>query len=611
MPLQDSDNFIIGRGTDSYKITYQDLKDDLNYVPPPTGTINTPTVLEPNDGAGGGDTRYLKSDAITKVEGGGIDTCETSLIQSVDKTPPTTYDCRVLNGTFGDTPDSWDSLPPSPRYDGVAIGTKPTADTGIYMGLVYKIDVPGFIRINPNAGGADASIPVKLWSSNDGINWVGPTEVTQGNLDPSHASYDASIGFFGQYGCIQRQGGTNIAAWYPTGSEALTTLTFPDTQGFDCFEPGDVVQDPDVKVISKTEEDPWQIVVDGGNWATGTDFVADYSDNIDSNQFYNGRPERIYNGLTGSALPESHCSFYANTETTVFNGPSVTVNTTLRVHANSDASAVYKINGAPVTVAGNNYNWGWRDVTFTGVMNTLTITDTYQSSIASIEVDGKQLYDSGEVPNKLVKETSYDTKLTVAGDKDLADMTGATFMSDGTGAPGPYSQTPYKLVTTDIESVESISTDYTGNTTATATSNGVNSGFGKGTLANIFTDGNFEGYGVNGGASSDTRVHTYTFTTPISASNSFKVNCYNVENIPGHGQASLGFEDDQGNVYPLTDLNIADGSGTPGFAGSLEYPLPGWTPGTKVKKITYQMRQLVSGIADFVAAFIVDGRKVS
>ena len=72
MPLQDSDNFIIGRGTDSYKITYEDLKDDLNYVPPPVGTIDTPTVTEPDEGAGGGGTRYLKSDAITEVEGGGI-----------------------------------------------------------------------------------------------------------------------------------------------------------------------------------------------------------------------------------------------------------------------------------------------------------------------------------------------------------------------------------------------------------------------------------------------------------------------------------------------------------------------------------------------------------
>ena len=86
MPLQDSDNFIIGRGTDPYKITYQDLKDDLNYVPPPVGTINQPTVLEPNEGAGGGGARYLKSDAITEVEGGGIDTCETDLIENVDDT---------------------------------------------------------------------------------------------------------------------------------------------------------------------------------------------------------------------------------------------------------------------------------------------------------------------------------------------------------------------------------------------------------------------------------------------------------------------------------------------------------------------------------------------
>ena len=84
MPLQDSDNFIIGRGEDSYKISYQDLKDDLNYVPPPVGTIDTPTVLEPNEGAGGGDKRYLKSDTIIDVEGGGVETCETKTIENVE-----------------------------------------------------------------------------------------------------------------------------------------------------------------------------------------------------------------------------------------------------------------------------------------------------------------------------------------------------------------------------------------------------------------------------------------------------------------------------------------------------------------------------------------------
>ena len=56
MPLQDSDNFIVGRGTDSYKITYQDLKDDLNYVPPPVlnlevgkGSISPSVNLEEGD----------------------------------------------------------------------------------------------------------------------------------------------------------------------------------------------------------------------------------------------------------------------------------------------------------------------------------------------------------------------------------------------------------------------------------------------------------------------------------------------------------------------------------------------------------------------------------
>ena len=33
-----------------------------------------------------------------------------------------------------------------------------------------------------------------------------------------------------------------------------TVLTFPSSNGFGCVEPGDVVQDPDVKVISKDED---------------------------------------------------------------------------------------------------------------------------------------------------------------------------------------------------------------------------------------------------------------------------------------------------------------------------------------------------------------------
>ena len=76
----------------------------------------------------------------------------------------------------------------------------------------------------------------------------------------------------------------------------------------------------------------------------------------------------------------------------------------------------------------------------------------------TITVDGGEWTgsDGSGTPNEqttLVKETPYNTKLTVAGPTDLALMTGSVFSTDGSGSPGPYTQTPYKLTTTDIESV--------------------------------------------------------------------------------------------------------------------------------------------------------------
>ena len=447
------------------------------------GTINTPTVLGPLNGDDYGQiqTRNLLSDTIIEVEGGGISTCETSLIESVDRTPPTTYDCRVLNGTFGDTPDSWDSLPASPRYDGVAIGTKPTADTGIYTGLVYKIDVPGFIRINPNAGGADASIPVKLWSSNDGINWVGPTEVTQGNIDPSHASYDASIGFYGQYGCIQRQGGTNIAAWYPTGSEALTTLTFPDTQGFECFEVDDVVQDPDVKVISKDEDAvPPTITVDGGDWSVPGQVVGNIYAETDKGFFYDdpdidlryGDAQDIFDaelnpGFTLIGRDGAWEQFTFLDKPTVTNGIYFFGGN----YSSTPLGPNYElsINGIPQGPQYTQASYQTPDFyPFTGTLETIRVHSIDRPEggngvgVKEIYIDSTNLADKivGTViqeavgATKLSKETAYDTKLTLAGAKDLDDMTGEVFMSDGTPAGGPYTQTPYTLTTNTILNVQ-------------------------------------------------------------------------------------------------------------------------------------------------------------
>ena len=77
-----------------------------------------------------------------------------------------------------------------------------------------------------------------------------------------------------------------------------------------------------------------------------------------------------------------------------------------------------------------------------------------------IYIDGLILVDALIAPGqeKLTKKTPYDTKLTVSGGKDLEDMVAGDpmVMSDGTPPGGAYTRKPYKLVTTDIESVNNL-----------------------------------------------------------------------------------------------------------------------------------------------------------
>ena len=64
------------------------------------GTINKPTVLAPADGAGSGNSRPIVTDEIIAVEPGGVETCETELIESVGNvsySQPSTYDCQKFS----------------------------------------------------------------------------------------------------------------------------------------------------------------------------------------------------------------------------------------------------------------------------------------------------------------------------------------------------------------------------------------------------------------------------------------------------------------------------------------------------------------------------------
>lgn len=70
MSIQDTDNFIVGRGESAFKITYETLKE--NITPPITGAIFQPIILAPSNGSGiGGDVTYTpKTSEITNVQGG-------------------------------------------------------------------------------------------------------------------------------------------------------------------------------------------------------------------------------------------------------------------------------------------------------------------------------------------------------------------------------------------------------------------------------------------------------------------------------------------------------------------------------------------------------------
>jgi hypothetical protein len=118
MPLQDSDNLIIGRGTDSYKISYEDLKDDLNVV---SGMINQPAILSPSDGAGSGLTREIETDTIVDVVVGSPTAARLTFASNKDLSSLT------AGNTVKMGPD--DAVPYQPISDSISTinNTDPTA----------------------------------------------------------------------------------------------------------------------------------------------------------------------------------------------------------------------------------------------------------------------------------------------------------------------------------------------------------------------------------------------------------------------------------------------------------------------------------------------------
>ena len=270
--LNDYDKFLINDGNKTETVTWAQLQGDLD----PTGRVIQPLVLKPSDGAGTGVTKYLRSDTITKVEGGGTTTCQTDLIEEIIEN--TTDFASQVTGEG-----------PLAGYQPVStIFTQDWSDTGfpdvdvcfpntgggrlifrpskVLYGQVLKISgyfqLPGtqdqnIIRVNgidrgldfdtgavPNVADGQAVITIDLGStvSIESIEWA----------------YEGSSGPYVGIGALQLDG-------LQIKNFDYTTLKFPSSNGFRCFKPGDTIG---VALVDRTLSDaavPGRVT--GGNAA--------------------------------------------------------------------------------------------------------------------------------------------------------------------------------------------------------------------------------------------------------------------------------------------------------------------------------------------------------
>ena len=271
--LNPTDLFLVNDGTKTETISWEQIEDELG----PKGIVNTPAVLKPKDGAGSGDERFLKTDAIVEVEGGGIITCETELIENVD-------DTSVIYTWSNDLTGS--AVATSKAFDG-DLNTIANSIPGGTLTWTNTQNITGPLRLyskHPTQSQGDvhaAATKITVTTSADGtgvtnqqceVGWntIEYTGTVQSiTVNSTNGAYSAIIN------AIEFEDNI-LVDLEPIGK---VTLTFPSSNGFDCFEPGDVLQSTkwnQAQIWSNNQfgslQNPGTSFFDGGtavlNWAT-------------------------------------------------------------------------------------------------------------------------------------------------------------------------------------------------------------------------------------------------------------------------------------------------------------------------------------------------------
>ena len=271
--LNNTDKFLINDGSKTETVTWADIQDELG----PKGEVVKPTVLKPKDGAGSGEERPLQTNEIIAVEGGGIITCETELIESVetDSKNSSVPDVTLSSFTAVNTIQSSSvggaicniggTLNPSTvtpaEFQEVLTDLKGNEYPG-YLVTNFNNKRPGFEAkgscgwlIQVNGGGSlnfnytngPGTVYIATGSQTGTTHSIsGDTSTTSLSTSTKHdilaIELTAAIGSFSVSPNVKHDYfGVGILNPEDYGY-GTTTLTFPSAKDFGCFEGGDVVQ---------------------------------------------------------------------------------------------------------------------------------------------------------------------------------------------------------------------------------------------------------------------------------------------------------------------------------------------------------------------------------
>ena len=442
MPLQDTDNLIIGRGTDSYKITYQDLKDDLNYVPPPTGTINKPVVLSPEDGAGSGTTRDIETDTITKVENDGANK-KLTLASNKDLADLNIGDV-VKMGADADVPyqpvsDSIVSVVSQAVISFDAWGNNMTIEvtdpfiTDVSTFTSRGTNLPVGSDVSPN--GTDTA---RIYKSSNPVGAVGFKIGLSGysGATRDHYFYSSPTGtpgswtFIGNptrddvgqgiqindvYGMMLIKGGNLIsnAGYTVISSESLSVLTLSGDTDLKYFRVGDVVQS------DWNQDEVW-------------------SNNLQSSSGWLYPPTAAFDGNIGPPYTYAQVSVVGSSITFTPSTP-IPYSESISIYmASADGTA--SVNGGSAVAVANSADSVI--ASGSGTLTSLVLNASNSTTLMYIKVDGKLLVDQGIADGAGVKIVSIDDtvpSITVDGGDWYADPAnggdGSTSYSDNADNP--------------------------------------------------------------------------------------------------------------------------------------------------------------------------------